>query len=74
MLNITIDKQKNELDSVTTTLMHYYHKCLNEGTDIRNEGLIWAIKAIWNLDHSVIPGYLPNFIDENTVVYLFDVN
>ena len=53
--------------------MHYYHKCLNEGTDIRNEGLIWAIKAIWNLDHSVIPGYLPSFIDENTVIYLFDV-
>jgi len=69
----SIDKLKSDLDNVTTMLMLYYHKILNEGTDIRTEGIIWVIKAIWNLGLPIIPGYLPNFIDEQTVVYLFNV-
>jgi len=67
-------KIQSELHSVTTKLMYYYHKILNEWVDIRNEGLIWVIKAVWNLGHPILPGYLPNFLEEKTVVYLFDVS
>jgi len=39
----------------------------------RKEGLVWIIKAIWNLGHKVSPAYLPSCIDEELVSYLFNV-
>ena len=54
-------------------LLTYYHKILLEGRDTRSEGLCWVIKAIWNLESEVILSYLPNFLDENSIMFLFDV-
>ncbi len=72
-INEETEKIRKELDVVTTNLMYYYHKILNEGTDIRTEGLVWVIKAIWNLGCPIIPGYMPIFLEEKTAVYLFTV-
>ena len=66
-------KSKNILDSKIQFLSDYYHKKLYEGLDIRNEGLIWIMKAIWNLDQEIILSYFPNFLDQISIDYLFEV-
>ena len=38
----------------------------------RKDGLTWIIKAIWNLGFDVITSYLPNFLDESSINYLFE--
>jgi hypothetical protein len=34
--------------------------------------LIWIIKAIWNLGEKVMASYLPSFLDESSISYLFN--
>ena len=66
-------KKKTILDSKINFLSDYYHKKLYEGLDIRNEGLIWIMKAIWNLDQEIILSFFPNFLDQTSIDYLFEV-
>lgn len=68
-----IDAENVELKSIKNKLMLHYHKVLNEGLDTRQEGLIWIIKAIWNLGHNVIMYYMPNFLDEKAIDFLFSI-
>ena len=53
--------------------LSYYHKVLSEGTDVRPEGLIWIIKAIWFLGFNINLAQLPKFLDEQAIDYLFKV-
>jgi hypothetical protein len=39
----------------------------------RKEGLVWIIKAIWNLGHKVSVEYFPDTLDEQLISYLFNV-
>ena len=66
-------KKKVILESKIKYLSDYYHKKLYEGIDIRNEGLIWIMKAIWNLDQEIILSYFPTFLDQISIDYLFEV-
>ena len=66
-------KKKIILESKIKYLSDYYHKKLYEGIDIRNEGLIWIMKAIWNLDQEIILSYFPTFLDQISIDYLFEV-
>jgi hypothetical protein len=63
----------SDLDLVKNELMLHYHSLLNEGKDTRTEGLVWIIKAIWNLGCEVIISYFPTFLDEKCIDYLFTV-
>ena len=72
---------KSDLKNIKEELSAYYHKLLNEGFDTRyliiisrHEGLVWIIKAIWSLDYNIIPIFLPNFLDEKSIEYLFEVS
>ena len=62
---------KTELFSVKGELTRHYHKLLLEGKDTRNEGLSWIIRAIWKLRMNVLMSYLPNFLDEKSIDFLF---
>ena len=56
--------------------MSYYQREKIQGyhlINLRKEGLMWMIKAIWNLGSKVITGYLPKFLDEEAIMYIFDV-
>jgi hypothetical protein len=67
--------EKNEIfDNIRNKLMLHYHQLLNEGTDTRHDGLVWIIRAIWNLGCNVIISYLPNFLDEKVIKYLFETS
>lgn len=68
-----IKKYKEEMESIRNKLMLHYHTILNEGIDTRQEGLVWLIKAIWNLGHNVIMSYMPNYLDEKSIDFFFSI-
>jgi hypothetical protein len=66
-----IHELKKELTNIKHKLLLHYHILLKEGRDTRHEGLVWLIKAIWNLDENVILSNCPDFLDEKAIDYLF---
>ena len=68
-----LEIEKTELKTIKNKLMLHYHRILNDGLDTRQEGLIWVIKAIWNLGHNVIMYYMPNYLDEKAISFLFSI-
>ena len=62
---------KEKLLELKNDLLVHYHKLLSEGKDTRKEGLCWIIKAIWDLKSNVVLSYLPKFLDEKAVLFLF---
>lgn len=59
---------EKELKAILVT---HYHKLLSEGRDTRGVGLIWIIKEIYLLGYDVITSFMPKFLDDKAVVYLF---
>jgi hypothetical protein len=72
-INYKLDEIKEESKVIKNKLLLHYHKILNKGIDTRQEGLIWVIKAIWNLGHNVIMYYFPSFLDEKSIDFLFSI-
>ena len=63
---------REEKNKIKNELLSHYHNILHEGKDIRKTGLSWVILAIWNLNSEVLPSYLPQFLDEESISFLFD--
>ena len=79
-INESIKKIKEEInikihqrDTIQNELSNYYHNLLYEGLDVRQEGLCWIIKAIWQIGANVQLTYLPTFLDNESIDYLFTV-
>ena len=71
-LNMPNKQKAVELyNKIKDELMKHYHKLLFEGKDTRNEGLSWIIRSIWKLRMNVIMSYLPKFLDEKSIEFLF---
>lgn len=68
-----IKLNNTNLKQIINSLLCHYHTLLNEGLNLRKEGLVWAIKAIWNLGYDVVVSYFPNYLDQNCIKYLFKV-
>ena len=66
-------KIHDDINLSKNKLLKSYNKRLLEGIDTRQEGLVWIIKSIWNLGKEVVLSYLPKFLDEGLIKYLFDV-
>ena len=66
-------EKKMLLKEKIKTLSYSYHKKLYEGLDIRNEGLVWIIKAIWNLGENIQMTFFPKFLDDKIIDYLFTI-
>lgn len=64
---------RDELANIKTKLLKHYHELLKEGKDTRHSGLIWIIKAIWNTGNNVSISFLPTFLDELAINYLFSM-
>lgn len=67
--NIEITEKAIKL--ITDELILHYHKLLLEGKDTREKGLTWIIQSIWGLGADVIISYLPKYLDEKLINYLF---
>ncbi len=70
-LGAKIKSLKHEIKNIKDTQLEYYSAKLREGTDVRQEGLIWVIKAIWCLGFSVPVSKMPQFLDKQAIEFLF---
>jgi len=70
-LNEEIFEIKKEESIVIRKLMAHYETLLYQGEEVRNEGLIWIIKAIWNLGENVPMSFIPPFLDFQSIEFLF---
>jgi len=62
---------QNENKDIKNELLVHYHNLLNTGKDSRKDGLMWIVKAIWELGHDVIVSYLPTFLDDKSISFIF---
>ena len=67
-----LKKFKETYHNIKEELLVHYHRLLSEGKDTRKEGLSWIILAIWNLKSNVLLSYLPKFLDQNIILFLFE--
>lgn len=63
---------REEKNKIKNELLSHYNTILHEGKDIRKDGLSWVIQAIWNLKFRVLPSYLPEFLDEDSISFLLN--
>ena len=70
-LNKEIFEIKNKERNVVNKLMTHYETLLFRGEEVRNEGLIWIIKAIWSLGENVPMTFIPPFLDFKSIEFLF---
>ena len=70
-LNGEINELKRQENIVIHKLMEHYKSLLYKGEEVRNEGLIWIIKAIWNLGENVPMSFIPPFLDFQCIEFLF---
>ncbi len=68
-----IDMLKKTKKLVKDQLYTHYLKLLKEGKDTRNEGLSWIIKEIYLLGKKVLMSYIPNFLDQGGIDFIFDL-
>ncbi len=72
-INNEINELKTVEKNIKQRLMRYYQELLYNGKEIRNEGLIWIIKAIWRLGENVPMSFMPAFLDFYGIKYLFNM-
>ena len=70
-IEIEIDKDKKNEKIIVDKLMMSYKESLFKGKHVKSEGLVWIIKAIWNLGENVPMSFMPNFLDCESIDYLF---
>ena len=66
------DIHKNKKNIIDKLYIHYL-AILRDGTDTRDEGLAWVICEILSLGKKVMMSFLPKYLDENCVLYLFEM-
>ena len=70
-LEIPHEKIKKEMKQISDKLMMSYKESLHKGTNVKNEGLAWLIKSIWTLGQNVPMSFMPDFLDCESIDYLF---
>lgn len=66
----SIKKEKKDLIEI---LYYHYLTILRQGLDVRKEGLTWIIREIFDLKKTVLENFLPKFLDDNAIIYLFEI-
>jgi hypothetical protein len=72
LISNNIEKLKISKTNKINSLYMHYLKLLKIGTDTRSEGLSWIIKEIFYLNKNVLMSYLPNFLDEDCIKFIFN--
>ena len=66
------NEAKKKLYLMRKRLINIYHLNLYEGIDFHGDGLINIIKDIWNLGVNVDVNYMPTYLDNECIDYLFN--
>ena len=70
-INEKIEKIREKKNLKSDELYSHYLSILKEGTDTRSEGLSWIIKEIYILGKEIMISFLPDFLDELCIVFIF---
>ena len=65
-------EKKNFIYKLRKQLLNIYHINLYEGLNFRTDGLCSLIRSIWNLGVNVDVSYMPSYLDNDSIEYLFD--
>ena len=66
-----IEKKEKQINILKSELNLHFHKLLIEGHDTRESGLTWILQSIWNIGCEVIISYLPDYLDEIGINFMF---
>lgn len=66
-----IEANKKKEKAIVSRLMTFYKELLFKGKNVKKDGLVWIIKAIWNLGENVPMSFMPEFLDIDSIEYLF---
>ena len=66
-----IKENKKKEKVIVSRLMTFYKELLFKGKNVKKDGLVWIIKAIWNLGENVPMSFMPEFLDIDSIEYLF---
>ena len=64
---------KKELNVLKSSLITVYLKILKQGLDLRDLGLRWVIKALWELKQPIPLSTFPGYIDEESAQFLLSM-
>jgi len=59
-----------ELKDLQEMLINFYCTNLREGMDLRDDGIRWTIKSLWNMNQSVPVSAFPKFLDDDSSHFL----
>ena len=68
-----LKENQSEYKEIKAELFLHYLNILKEGKDSRKDGIIWIIKAIWGLGYDILFSYLPIFLDDKSISFIFKV-
>ena len=66
-----LETSRKEEKEIISKLMLFYKELLFKGKSLKNDGLVWIIKAIWYLGENVPMSFMPQFLDFESIDYLF---
>ena len=70
-INLELEEIKKKEKKITTKLMTFYKELLFKGKNVKKDGLVWIIKAMWSLGENVPMSFMPPFLDFDSMDYLF---
>ena len=68
-----LEMSRKEEKDIVSKLMLFYKEILFKGKVVKNDGLVWIIKAIWYLGENVPMQFMPQYLDFESIDYLFQL-
>ena len=68
-----LDETRKEEKELINKLMLFYKELLFKGNQTKKDGIVWIIKSIWYLGENVPLSFMPEFLDLESIEYLFQL-
>ena len=68
-----LENNKKQEKEIVNKLMLFYKELLFKGKSVKNDGLVWIIKTIWYLGENVPLSFMPQFLDFESIDFLFQL-
>ena len=72
-INKVSDNLRKEEKEIINKLMIFYKELLFKGKETKKDGLVWIIKSIWYLGENVPVSFMPEYLDLESIEYLFQL-
>ena len=72
-INKESDNLRKEEREIINKLMVFYKELLFKGKETKKDGLVWIIKSIWYLGENVPISFMPDYLDLESLEYLFQL-